>query len=46
MNKNSYDIVHTHTPIASSIVRLVCRKEVQTKVFIPPMVSIFIKELR
>ncbi|HGF7808550.1 glycosyltransferase family 4 protein [Enterococcus faecium] len=33
INKNSYDIVHTHTPIASSIVRLVCRKEVQTKVF-------------
>lgn len=27
-----YDIIHTHTPVASMIVRLVCRKIINTKV--------------
>ncbi|MDT2703453.1 glycosyltransferase family 4 protein [Enterococcus dongliensis] len=33
INRKNYDIVHTHTPIASAITRLVCRKKNETKVF-------------
>ena len=33
INRKNYDIVHTHTPIASAITRLVCRKKTETKVF-------------
>lgn len=31
--REKYDLVHTHTPIASAIVRLVCKKLVGIKVF-------------
>lgn len=31
--KNAYDIVHTHTPVASAIVRIACKKTPKTKVF-------------
>lgn len=33
IKQNSYDIVHTHTPIASMITRLVCKNKPSTKVF-------------
>ena len=31
--KEKYDIVHTHTPVASMVVRLACRNQKNTKVF-------------
>lgn len=31
--KNGYDIVHTHTPVASACTRLSCRKIKKTKIF-------------
>lgn len=33
IRNNNYDIVHTHTPIASAIVRLACKDLPHTKVF-------------
>lgn len=33
IKNNNYDIVHTHTPIASAIVRLACKDLPHTKVF-------------
>lgn len=33
LNNKSYDLVHTHTPVASVIARLVCRKYTDTKLY-------------
>lgn len=33
VTENNYDLVHTHTPIASAIVRLACRNIKKTKVY-------------
>lgn len=33
LTKNHYDLVHTHTPVASAIVRLVCKKIKATHVY-------------